>query len=142
MALAAPLAVIPLRTKAEDGEVFGIVEEWRCELEFEHAALTHWNEAISALMPSGLRETLDALKLAEGRKAFWEIVKRPEIVDLGAEYDRRREARLGLGNRLVETPATTLSGINAKMKVSMKTGRNTDIAQSAADDLERLVREG
>jgi len=39
MAIAAPLAVLPLRTKAEDGEVFGLVEEWRCELEFEQAAL-------------------------------------------------------------------------------------------------------
>ena len=41
-----------------------------------------------------------------------------------------------------ETPATTLDGINAKLQVSMKAGRNTAIARSAADDLERLVREG
>ena len=142
MAIAAPLAVIPPRTKAEDGEVLGIAEEWRRELELEWPALTHWDEAISALMPPGLRETLDALRLAEGRAALFEIVKRPEIVALNAEYDRRQEARRGLGNRLVETPATTLSGINAKLQVSMKAGRNTAIARSAADDLERLVREG
>jgi hypothetical protein len=44
-----------------------------------------------------------------------------------------------LGDRLAETPANTLEGINAKLQVSMKSGRNTDIAQSAADDLDRLV---
>ena len=142
MAIAATLAIIPLRTKAEDGEVFGIVEEWHRELEFEKAALTRLHGAIQSLMPPGLQVILDALQSAEGRAAFWEIVKRPEIEALSAEHDRRQEARRGLGNRLVETPATTLSGINAKMKVSMKTGRNTDIARSAADDLERLVREG
>ncbi len=44
-----------------------------------------------------------------------------------------------MGDRLAETPANTLEGINAKLQVPMKSGRNTDIAQSAADDLDRLV---
>ncbi len=55
------------------------------------------------------------------------------------EHDQRQETRRGLGDRLAETPANTLEGINAKLQVSMKSGRNTDIAQSAADDLDRLV---
>ena len=141
MAIAAPLAVIPLRTKAEDGEVFGIVEEWRCELEFEHAELTHCHEAIQSLMPPGLQVTLDALRLAEGRDAFREIIRQPEIVVLFTEHDQRQKTRLDLGCRLAEIPANTIEGINAKLQVSMKSGRNTKIAQSAADDLARLVRE-
>ncbi len=43
---------------------------------------------------------------------------------------------------LMGQQATLLEPINAKMKVAMKTGRNTDIARSAADDLERLAGEG
>ncbi len=141
MAIAAPLAVIPLRTKAEDGEVLGIVEEWRCELEFEKSALTRWHEAIQSLMPADFQWGT-ALQSPETIEECLKISLRPETEPLSAEHDRRREARLGLGNRLAETPATTLSGINAKMKVAMTAGRNTDIARSAADDLDRLVREG
>ena len=91
MAIAATLAIIPLRTKAEDGEVFGIVEEWHRELEFEKAALTRLHGAIQSLMPPGLQVILDALQSAEGRAAFWEIVKRPEIEALSAEHDRRQD---------------------------------------------------
>ncbi len=64
---------------------------------------------------------------------------------LSAKYYRRQEARRGLENRLVETPATTLSGINAKLQVSFRRKGlrlNEDIARSAADDLERLAGEG
>ena len=144
MAIAAPLAVIPLRTKADDGEVLGIVEEWRRELELEHAAEDHWHEAIQSLMPADFQWST-ALQEPETIKEYLKICRRPEIDALFAEYDRRQEARRGLGNRLAETPATTLEGINAKLQASFRRKGyrlNGDIARSAADDLERLVGEG
>ena len=60
--------------------------------------------------------------------------------------DRRREAWLGLENRLAEeTPANTLKGVHAKLQASNR-GKgyrfNDDLALSAAADLARLVREG
>ena len=100
-------------TTAEDGEVFGLVEEWWQQLKSEHAALTRILEATQPLLPPGLQTTEDALFLAETRR--------------------------GLGDRLAETPANTLEGINAKLHVAMKSGRNTEIARSAATDLARLV---
>ncbi len=126
-------------TTAEDGEVFGLVEEWWQQLKSEHAALTRTHEAIQPHMPPGIQTTADAFLLSEGRAAFMEAMQRPEIVALCTEHDQRQKTRLGLGDRLAETPANTLEGINAKLQVSMKSGRNTDIAQSAADDLDRLV---
>ena len=144
MAIAAPLAVIPLRTKAEDGEVFGIVEEWRCELRLERAAEDHWRDAISSHMPADFQWST-ALQSFETIKECSEISRRPEIEALSAEADRRKEARQGLENRLVATPATTLDGINAKLQASFRRKGyrlNGDIARSAADDLERLVGEG
>ncbi len=124
---------------AEDGEVLGLVEEWWQQLKSEHTAGTRIREAAQPLMPPGIQTAEDALLLATGRAAFVEIMQRPEIVALCTEHDQQQETRLGLGDRLAETPANTLEGINAKLKVAMKSGRNTDIARSAADDLDRLV---
>ena len=135
-------AALKGETTAEDGEVFCLVEEWWQQLKLEHAALTRSQEAIQPLMPPGLQVTEDAVLLIKGRDTFREIIQTPEIVALFNEHDQRQKTRLDLGCRLAETPANTLDGINAKLQVSMKTGRNTDIARSAADDLGRLVREG
>ena len=138
MAIAAPLAVIPLRTKAEDGEIYHLIEERGYQFELECAAESRWREAVQSLMPADFQWST-ALQSPETVEEYLEICRRPEIDALFAESDRRRKVCLGLGNRLAETPATTLSGINAKMKVAMKAGRNTAIARSAADDLERLA---
>ncbi len=80
-------------TTAEDGEVFGLVEEWWQQLKFEHAALTRSQEAIQPLMPPGLQVTEDALLLIKGRDAFREIIQTPEIVALFNEHDQRQETR-------------------------------------------------
>ena len=48
------------------------------------------------------------LQEPETVKEYLKICGRPEIDALFAEADRRKEARQGLGNRLTETPATTL----------------------------------
>jgi hypothetical protein len=135
-------AALKGETTAEDGEVFGLVEEWWQQLKLEHAALTRSREAIQPLMPPGLQVTEDAVLLIKGRDTFREIIQTPEIAALFDEHDQRQKTRLDLGCRLAETPANTLDGINAKMKVAMKTGPNTDITLSAADDLDRLAGEG
>ncbi len=133
-------AALKGETTAEDGEVFGLVEEWWQQLKSEHAALTRILEATQPFLPPGLQTTGDAFLLAEGRAALMEAFQRPEIVALCTEHDQQQETRRGLGDRLAETPANTLAGINAKLKVAMKTGRNTDIARSAANDLDDLDR--
>jgi hypothetical protein len=137
--VAGPLAAVPLRATAEDGAVFGLVEEWWQQWKSGLAALTRSQEIIQPLMPPGLQTTEDSILLAKGRAILTEVMQRPEIVALDTEFDQRRETCSAVAAQLAETPANTLAGINAKLQLSMKSGRNTDIAQSAADDLDRLV---
>ena len=145
-AVVAPLAVIPFRATAEDAKVFALIEERGRQLEIEDAARIRWNRAVRSLTPPELRgvDILDiwAPRYEEADKAFKEICERPEIKTLFAETRRQEETRRGLEKRLAETPARTLEGIHAKFQDAIERGGHLDdIAQSAVDDLKRLVGE-
>ncbi len=123
-----------------DARVFALIEEHGAAARLLKASGRRWYEAVQEALPLRFRgDKLSSL----GRKdldLLHEILGRPSITALSAEERRLEDGCKAVVERLTETPARTLEGIHAKFQDAIERGGHLgDIAQSAVDDLGRLV---
>ncbi len=123
-----------------DARVFALIEEHGAAARLSKAAWRRWYKAIQEALPPRLRGDKLSTMSHKDLDLFHEIVGRPSIKALSAEEDRLKDGCKAVVERLTETPARTLEGIHAKFQDAIKRGGHLgDIAQSAVDDLGRLV---
>ena len=126
-----------------DARVFVLIEEHGTAARLERAAWRRWYKAVQEALPPRLRG--DGFNNASRKDIdlLIEVTERPSIEALSAEEERLEDGCKAVVERLTETPAHTLEGIHAKFQDAIKRGGHLDdIAQSAVDDLGRLVGKG
>ncbi len=143
-AATAPLAIKAALAGASDARIFALVEEHGRTLAEMKKAGGRCFEAVLERMPPHLRcvDMLDhkeALQM-EAFDAAVDAFDYPEVKVLKDKEDRLKHRRHELQGHLSQTEATTLQGVRAKLRISMRPGYriDEDIVRSAAADLDRL----
>ncbi len=126
-----------------DARVFALIEEHGAAARLLKASRRRRHKAVQEALPLRLRGDKFSNMSHKDINLLIEVTERPSITALSAEEDRLKDGCKAVVERLTETPARTLEGIHAKFQDAIERGGHLDdIAQSAVDDLERLVGEG
>ena len=126
-----------------DARVLALIEEHGTAARLSKAAWRRWREVVHEALGPRLQPAKYSDMSPEDRDLFHEILGRHGTTPLSDEAQRLEDECKAVVERLAETPARTLEGIHAKFQDAIKRGGHLgDIAQSAVDDLGRLVGEG
>ncbi len=125
--------------ETSDASILALTEELDQALAEMVKARDRLCEAVTESMPPHLQH-VDICKSREALRATVEAFKYPENAWLITLENKAKERHSKLLDRLSQTEATTLQGVHAKLRISMRPGYRIgeDIVRSAAADLERL----